>query len=260
MPRSDRWKKRRLANDTPCEDNPGGGFSSVRGAYEALGSTKFYASHGGEYRNPHEMLLSQALNTALNKWLAAGAFRALRHEWNVIDLACGGGEASLALEAWISTGSSSSESANTYLKPSSVEITACDPYTAERYRVRTGRVACPWSFDDVAAGVLEQPSAKRPASQVATVPPYDMVLASFCLHLLDPPHLAAVLASLARSVRILVVATPHRHPIVEASTGWESQAGAEEVVEHDVSEETGSAKHRVRLRFYRSTFVCAHRA
>lgn len=51
-------------------------------------------------------------------------------------------------------------------------------------------------------------------------PPYDLVLASFCLHLLDKSFVATTLSALARSARLLVVLSPHKRPVIDESLGW----------------------------------------
>ena len=56
------------ANATRRGADTSGGFESVRSAYEELGSTGFYEAHGGEYTNPHEPALTQALAEALEQW------------------------------------------------------------------------------------------------------------------------------------------------------------------------------------------------
>ena len=140
----------------------GGGFTSVRGAYDELGAAGFYAEHGSDYSNPHEDVLKAAMNTALSKWRAAGLLDGeLRR---VLDLACGSGEASLAFEAWVQAQTADR------ISPT---VEACDPFTGEAYLARTGRTAHAWSFEDIAGGIL------------VDSPPFDLVLASFCLHLLE---------------------------------------------------------------------------
>eukprot|EP00966_Prymnesium_polylepis_P085889 1987818-Prymnesium_polylepis.1 len=42
------------SNATRRGMDTGGGFESVRSAYEELGASGFYEAHGAEYTNPHE--------------------------------------------------------------------------------------------------------------------------------------------------------------------------------------------------------------
>ncbi|CAK9071523.1 unnamed protein product [Durusdinium trenchii] len=108
-------------------------------------------------------------------------------------------------------------------------LRAADPYTFEAFERRVGRRCHHWSFQDVADGVLEEE------------PIYDLVLCSFALHLLERSWLTCTVSSLARRARLLVVATPHKRPLIERKTGWEQVA---EVLHA-----------RVRVRLYRSLVV-----
>ncbi|CAK9071533.1 unnamed protein product [Durusdinium trenchii] len=91
-------------------------------------------------------------------------------------------------------------------------LRAADPYTFEAFERRVGRRCHHWSFQDVADGVLEEE------------PIYDLVLCSFALHLLERSWLTCTVSSLARRARLLVVATPHKRPLIERKTGWEQVA------------------------------------
>ena len=85
---------------------------------------------------------------------------------------------------------------------------ACDPYTFAAYERRLGKPAFQWSFADVAAGVMDEQL------------PYDVCVASFSLHLIEPTYLFTTLSALARSVRFLIVLTPHKRPVIDPTTGW----------------------------------------
>ena len=103
MPRSQKWRMRR--SNEPRQTDAGGGFASVRGAYEQIGPDEFYTQHGLQYSNPHGAVLESTLREALTTWTdLVVAQKRLR----VLDIACGGGEASLALEGWWRTRLSSS--------------------------------------------------------------------------------------------------------------------------------------------------------
>ena len=239
MPRSSKWRQRR---DASTADDVGGGHSSVREAYDVLGAAGFYAEHGTEYTNPHEQLLQSGLQAALDSWRAALDVDAHR-PFRALDLACGGGEASLALESWWR---------RVFGDAVVLVVDACDPYTGPLYKERTGRVAQNWSFEDVANGVLDR-SQSQNADALTAPAYYDLVLASFCLHLLEPPALHATLSALSRVSRLLLIATPFKRP--EVGTSWLRVLN--EVVQSDEFEASGGAKgstrHRVRLRLYQQS-------
>ena len=251
MGRSVRWKQRRSNLTADDVDDAGGGYSSLRAAYEKVGPSQFYAAHGCEYSNPHADLLDRALVQAFSAFDSAGALGPREGGvWRALDLACGGGEATLALSRWWEhsrgggacdddDGGGDGKRKKKRRRGAALEIDACDPYTADRYAQKTGGRAEPWSFDDVARGALE------------TRQPYDLTLASFCLHLLDEEALRATLGALARRSRLLCVASPFKKPAIdEASTGW--RRVGPEVVEHNQTNE-GATRHRVRVRLYQSS-------
>jgi SAM-dependent methyltransferase len=253
MPRSQKWKQRRVGNADGEQVNAGGGFSDIRAAYEQLGADKFYAAHGETYSNPHGHVLEATLSQALDGWAASGVLDVSRFPWRVLDLACGGGEASSIIDSWCRTqgcatasGSSSASGGKRKARADDVveacvHIDACDPYTGSLYESKTGRRAESWSFADVAAGVLE----------LEPRPPYDIVVASFCLHLLEPATLRATLAALARSARLLLVATPHKRGLraIKENSSWAPVVDA--VVGADTTVE-GAVRHRVRAQLFKA--------
>ena len=180
----------------------------MRTAYDELGAAGYYEAHGAQYTNPHEPTIAVALVNALEAWREMIGPLPLRR---ALDLGCGSGEATAVLASW--------EGA------ADCVIDACDPYTFEAFERRIGRPAEQWSFEDIAAGILDDR------------PPYDLVVASFALHLVGASYLYTTLAALARSSRLLVIVTPHKRPAVDPSTGW--RVGATELV-HE----------RVRVRLY----------
>ena len=258
MARSAKWKQRRAARSASNEaqQDAGGGYTSVRSAYEHVGPSQFYAEHGEEYSNPHGAVLTSLLQQALSSWASSGllGLESCSHgcgsggssrPWRVLDLACGGGEASLALEEWWSRCSTSTKGCQPSGGPKRdesmrLEIEACDPYTAALYCRKTGRQAETWSFEELAAGVLVADGR----------PPFDLVLASFCLHLLSPEQLCQTLGALAKSSRLLLVATPHKRGLVtiEEHLGWRPLA--EPLTAIDRTNE-GATRHRVRVQLYR---------
>ena len=112
----------------------------VRDEYAAHpdGADGWYRDHGATYRNPHEDAVGDVLALAVTWWPTAFTGR-------VLDLACGSGEATLALRA---------------AGINAQDIDACDPYTAEAFQARVGRPIEPWSFADIA----DQLEARHAAS------------------------------------------------------------------------------------------------
>ena len=192
-------------------DGAAGGFKSMRTAYDELGADGYYEAHGSEYTNPHEPTITVALRNALDCWSGIlteeGCFALTR----CIDVGCGSGEATSILSQWPQS--------------SNATLDACDPYTYLAFEKRMGRPAYRWSFEDIAGGVMDER------------PPYDLAVASFALHLIEPSYLYTTLSALARSSRCLIVVTPHKRPVIDPSTGW--KMAANEMV-HE----------RVRLRLY----------
>ena len=91
-----------------------------------------------------------------------------------------------------------------------LQVVACDPHggalQAENRPFRSL-----WSFADIAGGALDE------------LPP-DVVLCSFCLHLLRDDEALSDPCALSRSSRLLLVATPHKRPTIDKSMGWEAAA------------------------------------
>lgn len=155
---------------------------SIRAEYEQHGPSEYYRRHGASYRNPHELRVRSALHAA------AGAWRLdLAH---VLDLACGSGEATLAL--W---------------EAGARRVDGVDPYTAAAYAERTGQAAETLSFEAVAAGALE---GRR----------YSLIVCSYALHLLEESRLPQVTYQLSRAAPALLVLTPHKRPHLRETWGW----------------------------------------
>ena len=55
-------------SNEPRQTDAGGGFASVRGAYEQIGPDEFYTQHGLQYSNPHGAVLESTLREALTTW------------------------------------------------------------------------------------------------------------------------------------------------------------------------------------------------
>ena len=133
----------------PPEDDP-----AIRTAYEQYGVRGFYERFGATYRNPHEQAVVAALGQAVARW-------SIRLD-RVLDLACGSGEATLALRAL-----------------GAARIEGIDPYTYAAYDARTGGTAERLTFEQIAAGAL----AGRQ---------YSAIVCSFALHLVEPSRLPAL--------------------------------------------------------------------
>lgn len=155
---------------------------AIRLAYEQHGAQGFYQQFGAGYRNPHEPIIAALLGQALARWqLPLG---------RVLDLACGSGEASLALEA-LGAGT----------------IDAIDPYTYAAYAERTGRAAERYSFEQIAAGAL---AGRR----------YDTIVCSFALHLAPLSRLPALAIQLSLLAGHLLIVSPHKRPAIRPEWGW----------------------------------------
>ncbi len=156
--------------------------SSLRARYQRLGARRYYEQHGAEYRNPHEAAVRKTLSVAAAAWALDLA--------QVLDLACGSGEVTLALRA-LGAGT----------------IDGVDPYTRPAYLLRTGQVAEPFSFEQVAAGALD---GRR----------YSLIVCSYALHLLAPSRLPQLAYQLSRLAPTLLVLTPHKRPALRPEWGW----------------------------------------
>ncbi|KNE72267.1 hypothetical protein AMAG_16754 [Allomyces macrogynus ATCC 38327] len=221
-----------------------GPSSSMRENYGTMGVDGYYTHVARTYRNPHFAAIQQCLATLLDqialvagqpsddsRWPSDSAPEPVPlrvRAWRVLDLAAGSGEATIALEAWISARSrapaANSNAAIARRNATAAAVTpilaragaptvdACDPYTAPAYADRVGRDECrPWSFEDISDGCLED------------LPVYDVVVCSFALHLVDPPSkLYGVLTSLARRAKYLVILSPHKKPVVDEKMGWDT--------------------------------------
>lgn len=154
---------------------------SVRAGYVAHGVDGYYTRHGACYRNPHEDALAEAIHLAhAHAPLPAG---------RVLDLACGSGEATAAIEA-LGDGRDRA-------------FVGCDPYTGAAWRERTDHPLLEYTFAEVAAGALD------------THGPFDLIVCSFALHLAERSRLPGLTWALSRIGRELLVLSPHKRPAIE---------------------------------------------
>lgn len=155
---------------------------SIRSKYEQHGARAFYERHGAEYRNPHEPAIRRLLETAVRTWPLDLA--------DVLDLACGSGEVTLALR-----------------ELGAKRISGIDPFTADAYLARTSQPAELHSFEQIASGAL---AGRR----------FSLIVCSFALHLVEPSRLPALMFELSRVSDSLVVLTPHKRPVLKPAWGW----------------------------------------
>ena len=174
---------------------------SIRGQYEKHGVQGFYEQYGDQYRNPHEFAIREVLARAVTTWQPDLA--------HVLDLACGSGEVTLALKELGCT-----------------RIDGIDPYTGNAYTERTGQHAEPFTFAQIASGIL---SGRH----------YSLIVCSFALHLLEDSRLPTLAYQLSLITDGLLILTPHKRPEIDASWGWTIVG---ELVED-----------RVRARYYKSS-------
>lgn len=154
---------------------------TIRAAYERYGAARYYQECGAQYRNPHEEACSAALAAARARWpLDLG---------NVLDLACGSGEMTIALR-----------------HAGCAAVTGIDPYTGAAYAARTASEAEPLTFAQIAAGALEGRH-------------YTLIVCSFALHLAEPSRMPLLSYRLSRCSGTLLVLSPHKRPLLRPEWG-----------------------------------------
>jgi SAM-dependent methyltransferase len=157
--------------------------SAIRPQYEKHGATEYYRQHGATYRNPHEPVVHALIAQAARDFPFDKSAR-------VLDLACGSGEVTLALR-----------------ELGFHNVDGVDPFTGAAYFERTGQSCEPFSFEDIARGVL---AARR----------YDLCVCSFALYLAPESVLPNLCLQLALICRTLWVLTPHKRPHIKEDWGW----------------------------------------
>lgn len=199
------------------------GFASMSDEYNRLGVNEYYTLHAEDYRNVHFPEIISAVDTLMQHVMSVGEYG---RELRVLDLACGSGEATLAIESWMAS--------NPAVRPRTLTLDAADPYTGPAFKHRTGRSAEEFSFEDVAAGYLSERSRE-----------YDLCICSFAMHLLqEKSHLWRTLSALATSCELLAILSPHKKPEVAPNTGWQL--------------ETEVVVQRVRVRLFQSSLFWQH--
>ena len=187
----------------------------MRKEYTEKGVEGYYVDHGRSYRNPHFEAIVKVVSSLLDRW---GDTVGLGCDgpWPVLDMACGSGEASLALCKWA------------HKRNLKLQIDGTDPFTGEAYFERIGKEALQFSFDDIADGCF----ADRK---------FNLCICSFALHLLDVTKLYATCVQLAQVCKYLIIVTPHKRPTILPNTGWN-------LLDEIIGE-------RLRTRIYQSNFI-----
>ena len=157
---------------------------AIRSQYEAHGAREFYEKFGDGYRNPHEPIIRELLAACALQWNFAPS------EMPVLDLACGSGEATLALRVLGFT-----------------RIDGIDPFTSKAYLARTQQTAEAFSFANIAAGVLQ---SRR----------YELCVCSFAMHLAPLSILPQLCLQLSLCCAHLLILTPNKRPFIRADWGW----------------------------------------
>lgn len=233
MPRQPRQRKEsrpssgRASSSRPPEaaDAP----EAIRNLYAEHGVAGCYERRGATYRNPFE--------AAQRELLVLAAERFALDLGDVLDLACGSGEATLALRDLTDESADRAPSpaalaptapAPTTEARSARRFTGVDPFTGAAYRERTGLDALPLSFEQIADGALE---AALPGRR------FTLIVCACALHLCEASRLPVLLWRLREAAEALLVVTPNKRPEIRAEWGWRME---------------GEILHRrLRARFYR---------
>jgi SAM-dependent methyltransferase len=156
--------------------------ASIRSRYESLGAERFYREEGDDYRNPHEQSIGRLLEQVVPAWQLDLT--------NVLDLAAGSGEVTLALRAL-----------------GARKIVGIDPFTFRAYAKRTGNVAQRFTFAQIAVGGLR---GRR----------FSLIVCSFALHLCEASRLPGVVQELSQIAPTLLLIMPHKRPVLRPVWGW----------------------------------------
>ncbi len=165
-------------------------MSSLRDAYIKHDVDEYYQQFGHSYRNPHDLIVQEIVQLAWQKWSLDWHTLEDLGAMKILDLACGSGEVTLALE-----------------KVGITNIQGIDPFTHESYQARTGRIAQRFTFIDISYGVLSGCN-------------YDLIICSFALHLVPISRLPLLLYHLGLVSKYLLVITPHKRPEIKPNWGW----------------------------------------
>ncbi|WP_462315715.1 class I SAM-dependent methyltransferase [Methanobrevibacter sp.] len=144
-------------------------MDAIINEYKKHGVDAFYRLHGHDYENPHIDIVENLLKSAKEEWNING---------DILDLCCGSGEVSHALE--------------------DCNVDGIDPYTKELYEANTGNDCIRMTFKDI----VEEGIGKR----------YDFVVCSYAMHLCERSMLPMLLYRICEVTGNLIVITPHKKP------------------------------------------------
>lgn len=102
---------------------------AIRNEYQKVGVDEYYKENAYTYINPHEDIVHNLLDKAIENKLIGK---------KVLDLCCGSGEVSR------------------HLKKIDCQIVGVDPYTYDSYQLKTGNKVLPYSFIDIALGKITE--------------------------------------------------------------------------------------------------------
>ncbi|GJF00391.1 hypothetical protein PsYK624_166780 [Phanerochaete sordida] len=259
---------------------------SMRDNYSEHGVEEYYRKVGLTYRNPHFPGVKTVLWLWFNKLWSMEGERIDQTDFNIFDMACGSGEATLSLIEWWQAGRKAFDVSQSpaaaasaplrgqaraaQLEPPNLSpqskrpsIYAADPFTAEAFHARTGLHNCSeLSFKDVAEGLLPPApltSAEALLKSTAAEPSsiaLEMTICSFALHLIESQsELFSLLWELSTKCRWLIVVAPHKKPEIKEGWGW-VKWDVESWAETQMSDVRGEIlRDRVHCRVYRSVNV-----
>ncbi|KAI8986081.1 hypothetical protein BD414DRAFT_48817 [Trametes punicea] len=157
---------------------------SMRDNYSEHGVDEYYKKVGATYRNPHFPGVKNCVFLWLNRWWRMRQPHIEDKKFLVFDMACGSGEATVAVLEWWRAGREAYKtrqgdddsdtdmrarphsSAKARMPPPIAQdmpvpcILAADPYTSQAFHTRTGLYAHPLSFRDIAEGKLPEVASK----------------------------------------------------------------------------------------------------
>ncbi|KAI0667599.1 hypothetical protein C8Q78DRAFT_312476 [Trametes maxima] len=202
--------------------------SSMRDNYTEHGVDEYYQKVGATYRNPHFPGVKNCLFLWLNRWWRLRQPHIEDKKFFVFDMACGSGEATVAIMEWWQAGREAFKTrqerdhddhsdSDRRARPNSAPkarlpppigpdmpvpcILAADPFTAQAFHTRTGLYAHPLSFRDIAEGQLPEIASKpvgAPKSNNSSqTPSPESSLRGFSPPKVDSPIIEMVICSFA---------------------------------------------------------------
>ena len=179
------------------------GVSGIRNNYSLMGVENYYIKHGDNYRNPHEIKITNALNKLLfnkqNEWI-----KQINFEY-ILDLCCGSGEITMYLKQYLLKN-----------KINNYKIDGIDPFTYNAYLKRTGITAYKYNFKDIQNGILWKILENNDDNNNY----YSLIVCSYALHLCKISQLSSVCYCLSMVGHKLLIITPHKRPIIDEKMGW----------------------------------------